>query len=129
MRDPTRYVMLTVVVGLDASGASSTRRPLARRYSVMPSIEDTSETPAGSDAAPAWKARNDDTNNAFRRRDRSGRRMGMTSKLAESVGVYTFRLVHPGRDARGAGWPRRHAAARHGLWGRGSDLKTGLARV
>ena len=29
--------MLTVVVGLDASGASSTRRPLGRRYSAIPS--------------------------------------------------------------------------------------------
>src|SRR5512141_1733245 len=29
--------MLTVTVGFDGSGKSSTRRPLARRYSVMPS--------------------------------------------------------------------------------------------
>jgi hypothetical protein len=30
---------LTVVVGLDASGASKTRKPLAKRYSVIPSTE------------------------------------------------------------------------------------------
>ena len=39
--------MLTVVDGLDSSGTSSTRRPLPRRYSVMPSIEAASVTPAG----------------------------------------------------------------------------------
>ena len=33
--------MLTVTVGRDASGKSSTRAPLASRYSVTPSIEAT----------------------------------------------------------------------------------------
>ena len=33
--------MLTVVVGLESSGTSSTCRPLASRYSVMPSTERT----------------------------------------------------------------------------------------
>ena len=33
--------MLTVMVGFDGSGNSSTRRPFASRYSVMPSTEVT----------------------------------------------------------------------------------------
>src|SRR5580765_847809 len=37
LRDPTRYVMLTVMVGFDGSGNSRNRRPLGRLYSVMPS--------------------------------------------------------------------------------------------
>src|SRR5262249_46516343 len=36
-REPTSTVMLTVTVGLVASGNSSTRAPVARRYSVTPS--------------------------------------------------------------------------------------------
>src|SRR5690606_24802512 len=69
--------MLTVVVGLEASGASSTRRPLDSRYSEMPSTEATSDRPAGALAAPAWKARNDVISKAFRRADKpeSERRM------------------------------------------------------
>src|SRR5437667_8531437 len=37
MREPTRYVMLTVNVSLLGSGNSSTRMPLPSAYSVMPS--------------------------------------------------------------------------------------------
>ena len=44
---------LTVTVGLVASGNSSTRRPLASVYSVMPSIEAPCVTPAGSAATAA----------------------------------------------------------------------------
>src|ERR1044072_5333657 len=44
--------MLTVVVGFDASGNSSTFRPLARRYSVMPSADGPCVTPFGS--CTAW---------------------------------------------------------------------------
>ena len=47
--------MLTVTVGFDWSGKSSTRRPLASRYSVMPSTEVTRSTPRGS-ATPACAA-------------------------------------------------------------------------
>src|SRR5690242_156425 len=36
-REPTRYVMFTVVCGFDLSGKSRTRSPLGSRYSVMPS--------------------------------------------------------------------------------------------
>ena len=36
-REPTRTVMLTVTFGLEASGKSSSRRPLSNRYSVIPS--------------------------------------------------------------------------------------------
>src|SRR4029079_9868306 len=39
MREPTRYVTLTVMVSFDGSGNSSTRMPLASVYSVMPSTE------------------------------------------------------------------------------------------
>src|SRR5258708_33157440 len=45
--------MLTVMVGFDGSGNSSTLRPLARRYSVMPSTVVTRVTPAGN-WAPAF---------------------------------------------------------------------------
>src|SRR5215510_4503744 len=37
MREPTRYVRLTVTVSFDGSGNSSTRSPLPSTYSVMPS--------------------------------------------------------------------------------------------
>src|SRR4051794_17427487 len=47
--------MFTVVVGLDASGASSTRRPFCKRYSVMPSTDVTRVMPLGS-AGPDWAA-------------------------------------------------------------------------
>src|SRR5471032_1187874 len=40
--------MLVVRVGLLASGNSSTRKPLARRYSVMPSTEVTLTAAAGA---------------------------------------------------------------------------------
>src|SRR6218665_403158 len=43
--------MLTVVVGLESSGTSSTCRPLASRYSVMPSTALTWLTPAGRPCA------------------------------------------------------------------------------
>src|SRR5947208_1702784 len=36
-REPTSTVMLTVIVGRDGSGKSSTRAPFSRRYSVTPS--------------------------------------------------------------------------------------------
>src|ERR1700674_590124 len=42
--------MLTVVLACDASGNSSTRRPLARPYSVMPSTDGPWLTPGGSAA-------------------------------------------------------------------------------
>jgi hypothetical protein len=38
--------MLTVVVGLDPSGAKRTRKPLGKRYSEMPSTEETAWSPA-----------------------------------------------------------------------------------
>src|SRR5438045_8335318 len=56
MREPTRYVMLTVTVGFEASGKSSALRPLGSRYSVMPSTEVTRVTPAGSAALLAGAA-------------------------------------------------------------------------
>lgn len=43
--------MLTVVEGLDESGASSTAMPLARRYSVMPSTEAMRVSPGATFAA------------------------------------------------------------------------------
>src|SRR3546814_8096311 len=77
--------MLTVVVGLDASGASSTRSPLASRYSVMPSTEATSVTPAGTGAAPAWKARKEVISRAFKRaaRPESEKRMAGVHVVGE----------------------------------------------
>src|ERR1700687_922395 len=42
--------MLTVVLACDASGNSSTLRPLARPYSVMPSTDGPWLTPGGSAA-------------------------------------------------------------------------------
>src|SRR6266851_3026774 len=45
--------MLTVIVGFDRSGKSTTRRPFASRYSVIPSTEVTRSTPGGSASAPA----------------------------------------------------------------------------
>src|SRR5450755_3748457 len=48
--------MLTVVLACDASGNSSTRRPLLRSYSVMPSTEGPWLMPGGS-AACALKHR------------------------------------------------------------------------
>src|SRR5262245_58981248 len=45
--------MLTVIVCLVGSGNISTRRPLARRYSVMPSTEVTFSGGAGAGAAAA----------------------------------------------------------------------------
>src|SRR5438045_4522545 len=42
--------MLTVVLACDASGNNSTRRPLARSYSVMPSTDGPWLTPDGSAA-------------------------------------------------------------------------------
>src|SRR5436309_2621505 len=50
-RDPTRYVTFTVVVCFDESGKSSSRSPLARRYSVMPSTEPVFMMPSGRGAA------------------------------------------------------------------------------
>src|SRR4051812_2826516 len=41
MRLPTRYVMLTVMVALELSGKSSTRKPLGSVYSRMPSTSAT----------------------------------------------------------------------------------------
>src|SRR4051794_17250153 len=55
MREPTWYVTLTVVVGLESSGTSSTCRPFGSRYSVMPSTTVTSVMPAGS-AGLGWAA-------------------------------------------------------------------------
>ena len=84
--------MLTVVEGLDSSGTSRTRRPLLRRYSVMPSIEAASVTPAGRLAAPAWKARKDENSSAPRGRgsfDMDRRMADYSFGMAESVGVYT----------------------------------------
>ena len=84
--------MLTVVDGLDSSGTSSTRRPLPRRYSVMPSIEAASVTPAGRLAAPAWKARkevNSSVPNGRGSFDRDRRMANHSLVMAESVGVYT----------------------------------------
>src|ERR1035437_9564891 len=55
-REPTRYVILTVTLGLDASGNSRKCSPLESEYSVMPSTEVTFWTPCGKDcekAAPA----------------------------------------------------------------------------
>src|SRR3546814_4651889 len=77
--------MLTVVVGLDASGASSTRSPFDSRYSVMPSTEAASATPAGAGAAPAWKARKEVISRAFRRADspESEKRMASISVTGE----------------------------------------------
>jgi hypothetical protein len=40
-------VRFTVIVGFDGSGKSSTLRPFARRYSVIPSTAVTRVTPAG----------------------------------------------------------------------------------
>ncbi len=48
--------MLTVTVGLVASGNSSTDRPLSSRYSVMPSTERTSVAPLGGARAAAAPA-------------------------------------------------------------------------
>src|SRR5438445_8962883 len=56
MRDPTRYVVFTVVVGLESSGANSTRSPLPSAYSVMPSTLVTFVTPAGSGGSAAKAA-------------------------------------------------------------------------
>src|SRR5436853_153143 len=50
--------MLTVIVGFDGSGKSTTRRPFASRYSVIPSTEVTRSTPGGrGGASAAWAAR------------------------------------------------------------------------
>src|SRR3954454_1432792 len=53
MRLPTWYVMLTVTLGFDASGISSTCSPLASRYSRMPSTSRRAwgSLPAGVAAA------------------------------------------------------------------------------
>src|SRR5258706_15484884 len=45
--------MFTVMVGFEGSGKSSTLRPLARRYSVMPSTVVTRVTPVGADCPMA----------------------------------------------------------------------------
>jgi hypothetical protein len=45
--------MFTVMVCFDGSGNSSTRRPLASRYSVMPSTEVTRSGGAGAGAVTA----------------------------------------------------------------------------
>ena len=45
--------MFTVTVGLLASGNSNTRRPLARRYSQMPSTQGPATTALGNATSPA----------------------------------------------------------------------------
>src|SRR5580765_1366944 len=47
MREPTRIVRFTVVVGFEASGRVRMCRPLARAYSEMPSTDVTRVIPAG----------------------------------------------------------------------------------
>src|SRR5437867_4303996 len=56
--------MFTVTFGLEESGNSSTRSPLGKLYSVMPSTEAPLRTPSGkgcaeiaNDTASAWKRR------------------------------------------------------------------------
>src|SRR5260221_3009685 len=54
--------MLTVMVSIERSGISRTRRPLGRRYSVTPSIEAPRVTPAGRPAPAAWAGASVGTN-------------------------------------------------------------------
>src|SRR5450631_3161788 len=54
MREPTRYVMFTVTVGLLGSGKSRTLRPFLRRYSVMPSTDVIRVIPGKRVGVPGW---------------------------------------------------------------------------
>src|ERR1700687_1248169 len=83
--------MLTVVLACEASGNSSTRRPLPRRYSVMPSTDGPWLTPGGS-AACALQHNAARTTAAHRRRI-NGREAIMGAWLAGKGADYTSSLT------------------------------------
>ena len=69
--------MLTVVEGLDASGASNMRSPLGKRYSVMPSREVIKVTPAGKGAALTEKGSNAHSSKVLNARQSFGKDEGI----------------------------------------------------
>src|ERR1043166_2758568 len=73
--------MFTVMVGLDRSGNSRNRNPLARRYSVMPSTVATLVTPAGSLGAAGAFASGFDWANAPPLQRTSAKRNAMNVRM------------------------------------------------
>src|SRR6476659_2643695 len=77
--------MLTVIFGWLASGKSSTLRPLARSYSLMPSTEAPALTPAGSAAPAAPTKQNKAAASKARKSGRDGDDMG--DSLRQGPGI------------------------------------------